>query len=212
MTASTTSAPLARVQLARDARTTLALPALLFVLGVAAAGAAVMLLPTGGPMFALGGAGLVLALVGLTLAARVRSLRLAVEPDYLHLTGLGVDRRYHLAPGALSRLPTAGPKQVSLRTRPTSLGFAVGRATLSGGERVEVIRLGASPSVILVPTERGRVALAAAAEAELVEALMAAARTRAARPSPPPQPAAGATVASPAVTAPTAARTATAVA
>jgi hypothetical protein len=109
---------------------------------------------------------------------RVRSLRLAVEPDYLHLTGIRVDRRYHLAPGSLARVASSA---VTRRRRPGGLGRFVGPATLGTGETIELIRLGATPSVILVPTERGRVAIAPAAEEELVQALMAAARTRAER-------------------------------
>jgi len=61
----------------------------------------------------------------------------------------------------------------------------VGRAALAAGESVEVIRLAATPTVILVPTERGRVALAVASEADFVEALRDAARTRAERQAPP---------------------------
>jgi hypothetical protein len=130
----------------------------------------------------LAGAALLLALAGLLLALRIRSLRLAVEPDYLHLTGFRVDRRYHLAPGPLARVPSNG---VTRRRRLSALGGAVGRARLeTTGETIELIQLGTTPSVIVVPTEKGRVALAAAAEGELIEALMDAARTRAARPEP----------------------------
>jgi hypothetical protein len=64
-----------------------------------------------------------------------------------------------------------------------ALGWAVGRARLAGGEQIEVIRLGASPAVILIPTERGRVALAVRSESELVAALTAAAQRRAERPA-----------------------------
>jgi hypothetical protein len=70
---------------------------------------------------------------------------------------------------------------VNLRVRLGSLGWAVGRTALAAGESVEVIRLAATPSVILVPTERGRVAVAVASEADFVDALRAAAHTRAER-------------------------------
>ena len=215
MTASTTQSatpvPLARVRLARDARTTLAIPALLVLLGVAAVAIAFILV-AGAPMVVLAGVGLALAVAGVALAVRVRSLRLAVETDYLHLTGIGVDRRYHLVHGDLSRVAASGIGRVAVRPGTAALGFAAGRATLSGGERVEVIRLGSTPSVILVPTERGRVAIASVAEKELVEALMAAARTRAARPTPPPVPDAVTETAASAAAAPAAAVAATAVA
>jgi hypothetical protein len=177
------AAPLARVDLARDARTTLVLPAALVLLGVAVAGVSVVL---GWPVLLIGGAiGVLLAGAGAWIALRTRSLRLSVETDYLHLTGRRLDRRYHLARGRLSRVATAGPNSVQLRTRPSTLGLGMGATTLGSGEQIEVIRLGATPSVILVPTERGRVAVAAASETALVEALMSAARTRAERPSVP---------------------------
>jgi hypothetical protein len=190
MTASAPAAPAppARVQLARDARTQLAVPALLIVLGavllVAAAALVVLALVPVAAAAVLAVPGIALVVAGVAVAVRVRSLRLAVEPDYLHLTGIRVDRRYHLAPGNLARVPAGG---VERRRRPNALGRAVGSATLrTTGESIELIQLGSTPSVIVVPTEQGRVALAAAAEADLVEALMAAARTRAARPTPPP--------------------------
>jgi hypothetical protein len=178
------AAPLAHVDLARDSRTTLVLPAALVLLGVAVAGVSAVFL--GWPVLLVGGAmGVLLAGAGMWIALRTRSLRLSVETDYLHLTGLRIDRRYHLAHGGLARVATAGPNGVQLRTRPSTLGLGMGATTLGGGERIEVIRLGATPSVILVPTERGRIAVAAASEAALVEALMSAARTRAERPSAP---------------------------
>jgi hypothetical protein len=176
MTVSATTAPGGAVTLARDRRTTLG-PGLLVLLGLVVIGlgvAAGVLVGPGVPMAVLLLIGAVLAVVGGWVILRIRSLRLRVEPDYLHLTGMGVDRRYHLAKGSLARVASAG---LARRRRPSLLGSAVGPATL-GDETVELIRLGATPSVILIPTEQGRVALAAAAEDELVQTLMAAARTR----------------------------------
>jgi hypothetical protein len=200
-------APLARVELARDIRTQLALPGLLILFGAGLVILAVVACLTGGlpglVSLSLAGVGIGIQAFGAGLAIRIRSLRLAVEPDYLHLTGIRVDRRYHLAPGNLARIATAG---VARPRRPSSLGRAVGRATLrTTGESIELIQLGATPSVIVVPTERGRVALAAKAEGELVEALMAAARTRATRPpaaTAAAAPAAASPVAAPLATAP----------
>jgi len=176
---SATAAPLARVALARDPRRMLAAPAVLVLLGAATATLGPIV---GGPLLvglvAVGGA---VIGIGLWLAIRILSLRLVVEPDYLHLKGVGTDRRYHLVRGDMNRLATAGPRKVSLRVRLGSLGWAVGRTALAAGESVEVIRLAATPSVILVPTERGRVAVAVASEADFVDALRAAAHTRAER-------------------------------
>ncbi len=184
MTVPAEAAQFTRIDLARDARTTLVLPAAFVLLGVAvAAGSAALL---GWPAMLIGVAiGLALLGAGAWIGLRTRSLQLAVETDYLHLTGLRVDRRYHLARGGLSRVSTAGPTGVRLRTRPSTLGLGMGRSSLGGDEQIEVIRLGATPSVIVVPTEKGRLAVAAASEDALVRALMAAAKTRAERPPAP---------------------------
>lgn len=179
MSLSATAAPLARVALARDPRRMLAAPALLVLLG--AATAALGPIVGGALLFGLAAVGGALIAIGLWLAIRILSLRLVVEPDYLHLKGVGTDRRYHLIRGDMNRLATTGPRKVNLRVRLGSLGWAVGRTALAAGESVEVIRLAATPSVILVPTERGRVAVAVASEADFVDALRAAANTRAER-------------------------------
>ena len=164
MIGSAVAAPLARVELARDARTTLVLPALLVGLGMVLVGGSVALFigAIGGPaMVLVAGLGAVLAGLGVWIWLRTRSLRLVVEADYLHLTGIRVDRRYHLARGDLKRVAAEGVSGVGLRRRRSTL-LGVGPATLGGGERIEVIRLGATPSVVLVPTELGRVAVAPA--------------------------------------------------
>jgi hypothetical protein len=157
----------------------LAAPSLLVLLGSATA--ALGPIVGGAVLFGLVAVGGAVIAIGLWLAIRILSLRLVVEPDYLHLRGVGTDRRYHLVRGDMNRLATAGPRKVNLRVRLGSLGWAVGRTALAAGESVEVIRLAATPSVILVPTERGRVAVAVASEADFVDALRAAAHTRAER-------------------------------
>ena len=176
---SLSAAPFARVELARDPRRMLAAPALLVLLGAATAALGVVL--GGAVLVGVVAAGGAVIAIGLWLAIRILSLRLVVEPDYLHLKGVGTDRRYHLVRGDMNRLATAGPRKVNLRVRLGSLGWAVGRTALAAGESVEVIRLAATPTVILVPTERGRVAVAVASEADFVDALRAAAHTRAER-------------------------------
>lgn len=182
------AAPLARVALARSPVRMLGPAFAVLLVGAAALGVGAVLVAQvglGTPVVALlAGAGVAFA-IGLWLAARVLSLRLLIEPGYLHLRGLGTDRRFKLARGRLARVPTAGPHKVRLRVRLGSLGWTVGQSALPSGEQVHVIRLGATPSVILVPTEQGRVALAVASEAAFVDALVAAARIRAEQP---PQP------------------------
>lgn len=179
MSLSATAAPLARVALARDPRRMLAAPALLVLFGAATAALGTIL--GGAVLFGLVAVGGAVIAIGLWLAIRILSLRLLVEPDYLHLKGVGTDRRYHLVRGDMNRIATAGPRKVNLRVRLGSLGWAVGRTALAAGESVEVIRLAATPTVILVPTERGRVAVAVASETDFVDALRAAAHTRAER-------------------------------
>jgi hypothetical protein len=199
-----TPEPLARLSLARDRRTQYVLPGLLILVGASLVILAVVAGITAAipvaPAVLLGVAGIGVQAAGFGLGVRIRSLRLAVEPDYLHLTGIRVDRRYHLAPGNLARVASGA---VTRPRRPGSLGRAVGRASLrTTGESVELIQLANTPSVILVPTERGRLALAPAAEEELLEALKKAARTRDERPAAAPT--------APAAPAPTTLATATA--
>ena len=186
------AAPLARVALARSPMRMLGPAFVALLVGAAALGVGAVLaaqVGLGAPAVALLVGGGVAFAIGLWLAARVLSLRLLIEPGYLHLRGLGTDRRFKLARGKLARVPTAGPHKVGLRVRLGSLGWTVGRAKLPSGEQVHVIRLGQTPSAILVPTEQGRVALAVASEAAFVDALVEAARIRAEQRTQPTQPA-----------------------
>ena len=66
----------------------------------------------------------------------------------------------------------------AIRTRFGFLGWAYGRAILRGEEPISIVRLAPTPTVILVPTDHGRLAIAAASEPELLEALGAAARVQ----------------------------------
>jgi hypothetical protein len=65
-----------------------------------------------------------------------------------------------------------------LRIRFGFLGWAVGPGILRGAEHVSVVRLAPTQTVILVPTDAGRLALAAASEGDLLAALSAAARVQ----------------------------------
>lgn len=183
MTSRSASAPLATVALARAPARLLAAPGFLALIGLLSLGAALVAVDPA--RLLLVAIGLLVVAVATWLAIRVLSLRLAVEPDYLHLRGIGTDRRYHLAPGSLSRVRSGGARR-QRRRLPVGVGSVVGPAVLASGEQVEVIQLGAAPSMVLVPTEGGRVALAVASEQEFVAALMDAARTRAQRPAAPP--------------------------
>jgi hypothetical protein len=140
---------------------------------------------------ALVGAGAVLALVGLGLAAWLLSIRLEVEEAAVRIRWLAGERAYPLVPGPVTRVRLRGDNASSLRTRTGLLGWAVGRARLRGEEDVQVVRLARTSTAILVPTEHGRLAIAAAAEQDLIDALSRAARARQrledlARTAPPP--------------------------
>lgn len=162
------------VRLARD-RLRLFVGPMAFVLLSAAAVAGGLLLrgPTGIVLVALGG---LAALVAAYLAALVTSYRLLVEPGTLTLKWLGGERRYRLVRGSVTRVAVKGPGAAALHPRFGSLGWAVGPAVLRGGESIELIRLSNRPPLIVAPTDRGRLAIAAAVESDLLAAMTHAVR------------------------------------
>ena len=188
--------PIARIRLARSPVRLLALPLLLVVLAGGLLGLAVpgpLRMGEVGWYAALAAAGL-LALVALAIAIRLLSIRLDVEEAAVHLRWLGGERRYPLAPGPVTRVRLRGENASRLRARSRWLGWGLGRARLRGEEDIEVVRLAGTATVILVPTERGRLAIAARSEDELIDALSRAARARQrleqlAAEAPPPEPA-----------------------
>lgn len=172
--------PIARIRLARNPWRLVALPALLVL---AAAGLAVFAVP--GPLrageaawyAALAAAG-GLVLLAVAIAVRVLSVRLDIEEAAVRLHWLGGDRRYPLAPGPVTRVRLRGENASPLQARSRWMGWSLGRATLRDEESIDVVRLANTPTVILVPTERGRLAIAAASEEQLIDALSRAARAR----------------------------------
>ncbi|HSI98756.1 MAG TPA: hypothetical protein VLA59_00045 [Patescibacteria group bacterium] len=172
--------PIARIRLARSPARLFALPALLVLV---AAGLVVLAVP--GPLrmgevawYAALAVAALLALVAMAVAVRLMSIRLDVEEESVHLHWLGGGRRYALAPGPVTRVRLRGENASRLRARTRWLGWGLGRARLRDEEDVEVVRLAGTPTVILVPTERGRLAIAASSEDELIDALSRAARAR----------------------------------
>lgn len=172
--------PIARIRLARSPARLFALPALLVLVAIG-----LVILAIAGPLrpgevgwyAALVAAG-VLALVAIAVALRLLSIRLDVEEAAVRLHWLGGERRYPLAPGPVTRVRLRGENASSLRARSRWLGWGLGRARLRDEEDVEVVRLGATSTVILVPTELGRLAIAASSEEALIDALSRAARAR----------------------------------
>ncbi len=187
------STVIAAIRLARDPRRLLVLPGLAIVAGIGG-GAASRLVD--GPLgIAIGVAGLLVAVVGIYLAAWLFSFRLEAEAGALRVRWLGGSRRYPLVRGQLTRVVVRGAGAAALRPRLGILGMGLGPAVLRGEERVELLRLAHHDSMILVPTDRGRLAIAAVVEQELLDALAAAIRRQqeldatqrtAAQTSPPP--------------------------
>lgn len=172
MTGSTV--PIAPIPLARSTGRLLTPPLVLFAAGGVAVAGGVAL---GNAMgIGLVAAGLVLAGLSVVLAIMLLSVRLDVEIATLCLRWLGGERRYTLVRGPVTRVALRGSEAARLRPRFGALGWGLGRARLRGSENVDVVRLSPSASMILVPTDRGRVGIAPVSEQQLLAALAAAAR------------------------------------
>ena len=172
--------PIARIRLARAPFRLMLLPALFVALGAALEAVAVF-----GPVasltpawIALVAGGALFALLGLVIAIWLLGVRLDVEEAAIRVHWPGGERLHPLVPGPVTRVRLRGDNASSLRSRTGLLGWTVGRARLRGEETIHVIRLARTPTAILVPTEGGRLAIAAASEAQLIEALSRAARAR----------------------------------
>jgi hypothetical protein len=177
---SSTVPPIARIRLARSPVRLFALPLLLVLVAV---GLVILAVPgplrmgEGGWYAALAAAGL-LAVVAIGVAMRLLSIRLDVEEAAVRLHWLGGERTYALAPGPVTRVRLRGENASRLHARSRWLGWGLGRARLRDEEDVELVRLAGTSTVILVPTERGRLAIGASSEEALIDALSRAARAR----------------------------------
>jgi hypothetical protein len=164
------------VGLARSLPRILLLPGVLLAIAAAAL-AAGFVAPTGTAM-ALWVVTAFLVVLAAAVAIIPLTLRLEVEVGGLRVRWLAGSRRYRLVPGAVTRATMAGSGQSAIRARFGFLGWAYGAAVLRGEERISIVRLAPTSTVILVPTDHGRLAIAAASEPELLEALGAAARVQ----------------------------------
>ncbi|HEX5397331.1 MAG TPA: hypothetical protein VFX74_09640, partial [Candidatus Limnocylindria bacterium] len=167
---------IARVPLARAARRLLAAPLIAMLLGVGTGVAAVLV--GGWAGIALGLAGVATFALGLWLWLILLTIRLDVEVSSIHLHWLGGERRYALVRGPVTRVALTGPKAVPLRAWFGAFGWTIGRARLRGEERIQIVRLAPTDSLILVPTEGIRLAVAPRSESDLIAALTAAARVQ----------------------------------
>jgi hypothetical protein len=169
--------PIARIRLSRSLPRLLILPLLGFLAGAAAIAAGLFLVPgtIGLVVAGLGGVVILGALIG---AMVLLSVRLDIEEAAVCLGWLGGERIYPLSPGPVTRVRLRGDNASRLRAAPRLLPWQLGPGLLRGEEDVEVVRLAPTPTAILVPTERGRLAIAAADEKGLLDALSRAARAR----------------------------------
>ncbi|HEX6656187.1 MAG TPA: hypothetical protein VF153_08260 [Candidatus Limnocylindria bacterium] len=166
--------PIAPVPLARSNGRLLIVPAILFVAGlVATAGGIVR-----GDAWGIGlvAAGLLVAFLSVAMWLMLITVRLDVEVATLRVRRLGGETRYTLVRGPVTRVPLRGPDAARLRPGFGALGWGLGRARLRGDERIELVRMAPSDTMILVPTDRGRVGIAPVSEEQLLSALAAAAR------------------------------------
>ena len=168
---------IARVKLARSLPRLLAVPFLIFVFaGAAIAGGLVVVPPPVG--FALIAIGALLGALGLALMVTLLSVRLDVGESAVQVSWIGGSRSYVLSPGPVTRVRLRGANASRLRVRSGAFGWALGRAVLRGEEPIHIVRLAPTATAILVPTDRGRLAIAPARDEDLLDALSRAARAR----------------------------------
>jgi hypothetical protein len=169
--------PIARVRLSRSLPRLLGLPAVAVVAGIGAIGAGLIVVG-GAAGIALVGAGAVVTILALAAIAILLSIRVEVAEATVRIRRLGGGHRYLLVPGPVTRVRLRGERASSLRSIRPVPGWQLGAARLRGEERIDVVRLAPTATAILVPTDRGRLAIAAANEDELLAALSRAARAR----------------------------------
>ena len=161
-----------RVDLARDpARLLLWLG---FRLVVAEVGIVVGLRAPGAIGIAVSVAGAAVLGYVLLLAIHVLSSRLEVGMGEVHVVSLLVRRRYRLGDGAAMRM-RAEPGRAAFGTQLGSFGIEIGPGRSASGEPVQVIRLAASSTMILIPTTGSPLAVAPLSERRLLRALAPAA-------------------------------------
>ena len=165
---------IAPIPLARSTGRMLTAPAVLLIAGIVAVAGGANL----GGLVGIGlvAGGVVVAAVSMYVAAMLVTIRLQVEVATLRLRWLWGEQRYTLVRGPVTRVALVGDKAARLRPRFGALGWAVGRARLRRDEDIDIVRLAPTDSMILVPTDRGRLGIAPASEQHLLSALAAAAR------------------------------------
>ena len=118
--------------------------------------------------------GVVLA-YALGLGTHLFTLRLEAIPGHLRLRSLFGSRTYRLRKGEVRRLWVRFSRR-PLEARVAGLGVRMGEGQLGGETLVDVISLDESTTLLMVPVEGGRLAIASKSETTLLSALRLAAR------------------------------------
>src|SRR5687768_4278644 len=168
---------IARIRLSRSLPRLLALPTLGLLAGLATVAGGLLLVP-GALGLVVAGAGAALAALAIVGFALPLSVRLEIEESAVRVSWLGGERIYVLSPGPVTRVRLRGENASSLRGGRRLLGGQLGSARLRGEEQIDVVRLAPTATAILIPTDRGRLAIAASSEELLLDALSHAARAR----------------------------------
>jgi len=169
---------IARIPLARAPLRVVLGPLALAGAGVLAGASGWLLLAADLARLAAVALGAAVVAAAVIIVARTLSVGLEVEVSTLRVRRLGSDLRFQLVRGAVTRVPLSGEGAARLRQRLGPFGWGAGRARLRGDETITTLRLAPTRSLILVPTDAGRVGIAAASEEQLIAALGAAARVQ----------------------------------
>ena len=122
-------------------------------------------------------AGLVVAGLSLYLAVMLLTVRLDVQvADAARCAGWAVSGGTRWSAGRSPGSRCAATRRRACDRASARSAGRVGRAKLRGDEMIDLVRLAPTASMILVPTDRGRLGIAPASEEHLLVALAAAAR------------------------------------
>lgn len=110
------------------------------------------------------------------LGAYLFTLRLEAIPGHLRLRWIFGARTYRLRKGEVTRLWVQFSRR-PLEARIGGLGVRVGEGQLGGERLVDVIALDRTVTLHMVPVEGGRLAIGAASEPALIDALKLATRS-----------------------------------
>ena len=118
-------------------------------------------------------AGLFVLAYALGLGAYLFTLRLEAIPGHLRLRWLLGSRTYRLRKGEVTRLWVQFSRR-PLEARVGGLGIRLGEGQLGGERLVDVVALDSVSTLMMVPVEGGRLAVAPRTEPDLLDALTSA--------------------------------------